>query len=99
MLAPLPMYHQCNPTMGAPTLPILTMSSTAFSAHFQAALNSSGVTLQNQDASVPQTQTHCGHGQCRPCFEHIRGRCKLVTSCGYCHGEEHKIRRKQKKHE
>lgn len=40
----------------------------------------------------------CGGGPCRPCYDHIRGKCQN-DACGYCHADVHGFRRKQKKHQ
>jgi len=46
---------------------------------------------------VPATPL-CGNGLCKPCYDHIRGRC-VKDSCAYCHMPTHATRRKQKKHQ
>jgi len=42
----------------------------------------------------------CGSGnRCRPCYNHIRGKCANGAACTYCHESVHAIRRKQRKHQ
>lgn len=41
----------------------------------------------------------CGNGRCRPCYDHIRGKCTKGDACTYCHAAIHAIRRKQRKHQ
>merc|ERR1712194_523658 len=41
----------------------------------------------------------CGNGRCRPCYDHIRGKCENGEACTYCHAAIHAIRRKQRKHQ
>merc|ERR1712050_821613 len=50
--------------------------------------------------TLEENDTKPEHGLgCKPCYSHIKGKCKNGTACAYCHAPEHAIRRKQRKHQ
>jgi len=49
--------------------------------------------------ATAEVDPSCGSGRCRPCYDHIRGKCANGAACNYCHAAIHAIRRKQRKHQ
>lgn len=75
-----------EPALISPPLPAL------------ASVVSSNGEAAESEASISD-ESLCGNGQCRPCYDHIRGKCMNADTCTYCHAPIHAIRRKQRKHQ